>query len=97
MTKPRRGNSMVATQAIDITLECLFEKLEEKIATKECILILMETINNQKGVIAKMEDKIAIIESHIDHLVKSNDEVEPYQRRLCLCINGVDLPSDGDK
>ena len=57
----------------------------------------METINNQKEVIAKMEDKIAILESHVDHQVKSNDEIEQYQRRLCLRINGIDLPSDSDK
>jgi len=37
------------------------KKLEEKIASKECISTLKETINNQKEVIAKMEDKIAII------------------------------------
>ena len=67
MTKPRNGNSTAATQATDIALECLFEKLEkleEKIATKDCISTLMETINNKKEVIAKMEGKIAILESH---------------------------------
>ena len=57
----------------------------------------METINNQKEVIATMEYKIAILESHINHLVKSNDEVEQYQRRMCVRINRIDLPSDGDK
>ena len=100
MTKPRKGNSTAATQVADITLENLFEKLEkleEKIATKECISTLMEAISNQKEVIAKMEDKIAILESRVDHLAKSNDEVEQYQRRLCLRINGIDLPSNGDK
>ena len=88
---------MAATQTTDITLERLFEKLEkleEKIATKECISTPMETINNQKEVIAKMEDKIAILKSHVDHLVKSNDEVEQYQRRLCLRIKEIDLPSE---
>ena len=56
----------------------------------------METINKQKEVIAKMQEKIAILESHIDHLAKSNDEAEQYQRRLCLRINGIDLPSNDD-
>ena len=99
MTKPRKGNSTAAAQGTDITLESLFEKLEkleEKIATTECISALMETINKQKEVIAKMQDKISVLESHINHLAKSNDEVEQYQRRLCLRINGIDLPSDDD-
>ena len=50
--QPLKGKATAATQATDITLECLFEKLEEKIATKECMSTLMETINNQKEVIA---------------------------------------------
>jgi len=29
MTKQRKGNSTAATQATDITVECLFEKLEK--------------------------------------------------------------------
>ena len=90
---------MAATQGTDITLESLFEKLEqcgETIATKECISALMEIINIQNEVIAKMQDKISVLESHINHLAKSNDEVEQYQSRLCLCITGIDLPSDDD-
>ena len=46
MTKPQKGNYTAATQVTDSTLERLFEKLEEKIATKECISTLMETISN---------------------------------------------------
>ena len=46
----------------------------------------MQTISNQKETIGKTEDKIAILESifesYIDHLAKSNDEVEQYRRRL---------------
>ena len=54
----------------------------------------METINNQKEVIAKWRTKLPFSRV-IDHLVKSNNEVEQYQHRLCLRINGIDLPSDG--
>ena len=93
MTKPKNGNSTAAAQVTDIALENLFEKLEnleEEIATKECISTLMETISNPKEIIAKMEDKIAILHSHVNHLAKSTDEVEQYQRRLCLRINGID-------
>ena len=43
-----------------------------------------------------MKFKIAVLESHIDHLVIANDEEEQYQRRLCLRFNGINLPSDVD-
>ena len=95
MTKPRKGAQQSDSNNFDILFEKL-EKLEEKVATKECISSLMKIINEQKETIARMEDKIAVLESHIDHLVIANDEVEQYQRRLCLRINGIDLPSDGD-
>ena len=44
-----------------------------------------------------MEDKIAVMHSHIIHLRKSNEANEQYQRRLCLRINGIDMPSNGLK
>lgn len=78
MTKPRKGNTVVTTTAPDTSMENLFdklEKLEEKIATKECISKLMVRINDQKKTIAKMDDKIADLESHIDHLTKANADV----------------------
>ena len=72
------------------------EKLEEKVAAKEYISSLMTIINEQKETLARMEDKIAVLESHIDHLVIANDEVEQCQKGLCLRINGINLPSDVD-
>ena len=41
-----------------------------------------------------INEKIAILESEIMHLKKSNDDAEQYQSRLCLC-NGIELPPDG--
>ena len=98
MTKPQKGSS---AQSLDSNmLEIMFEKLEkleEKVATKECISNLMTISKEQKETSARMEDKIAVLESHIDHLVLANDKVEQYQRRLCLCSNGSKLPSDVDE
>ena len=48
-----------------------------------------------KEKVAKMEDKIALLESHIEHLTKAKDEVEQYKHRLCLHIYRTDLPSEG--
>ena len=43
-----------------------------------------------------MEDKVGILERHVLYLQKANDDGEQYQRRLCLRINGIDLPSSGE-
>ena len=66
-------------------------------ATKECITRLMSIIEEQKGKIQQMENKIAVMDSHISHLRKLNEANEQYQRRLCLRINGIDMPSNGVK
>ena len=60
-------------------LEIMFEKLEkleEKVATKECIQSLMTIINEQKETLARMENKITALEIHIDHLGIANDKLE---------------------
>ena len=72
-----------------------FESLEERVATKECITNLMKIIEDQKTRISQLEDKVGVLERHVSYLQKSNDDGELYQRRLCLRINGIDLPSSG--
>ena len=72
-------------------------EVTEKMVTKDCITSLMSIIEVQKKKIEQMEDKIAVMESHITHLKKSSEITEQYQRRLCLRINGIDLPSNGPK
>ena len=48
MTEPRKGAQQLDSNNFDILFEKL-EKLEEKVATKECISSLMKIINEQKG------------------------------------------------
>lgn len=76
-------------------MEKKFESLEERVATKECITNLMKIIEDQKTRISQLEDKVGVLERHVSYLQKSNDDGEQYQRRLCLRINGIDLPSSG--
>ena len=75
MSKPRKGSSVQQSNSnnFEILLEKL-EKLEEKLATKECISSLMKIKNEQKETIARMEDKIAVLESQIGHLVIAYDD-----------------------
>ena len=108
MTKPRKGKRDSPSHATlppsALTIESLYDlmtehftKLEEKVATKDCINGLMEIISDQKQKISMMEGKIAVMESHISQLHVANDGMEQYQRRLCLRICGIELPSLGQK
>ena len=69
MTNPREGPRVQPSDSnmLEIMFEKL-EKLEEKVATK--------VINEQKETMGRMEDTIAFFESHNDHLVTTDDEVE---------------------
>ena len=108
MTKPRRGKpdspSPGGASPEGLTMESLhhmmieqFEKLESKVATKDCINNLLKTIEEQNKKISILEDKIAVMDSHISQLRNANDNLEQYQRRLCLPIDGIDLPPQGQK
>ena len=74
-----------------------FSDVTENMATKDCITRLMNIIDEQKQKIEQMEGNIAIIESHITHLKKSNKAAEQYQCRLCSRINKIDLLSNALK
>ena len=90
MTKPKKGTSSTPTKTVEITLETLFDNTVvidskmENIATKECISNLTTIINDQNEIIGYLEDKVTALENHVSHLMKENDEVAQYQRRLCL-------------
>ena len=42
-----------------------FEKLETKVAMKDCISNLLKVVENQSNIITILEDKIAVMDSHI--------------------------------
>ena len=105
MTKPKRDKTSGASPVsptLEFTAESLhnfmegkFNELEEKVATKACIENLLHRIDEQKQTINDMKDKIAVLESEITHLKKSNNDADQYQPRLCLRINEIELPPDG--
>eukprot|EP00795_Rhopilema_esculentum_P010179 gene10179-18849_t len=74
-----------------------FEKLENEIATKDCISNLMKIIEDQNKKINMMENKVAVLKRDISQLQIVKDNLEQYQRRLCLRISGIDLPPHGMK
>lgn len=76
MAGPRKGNAGSSIQAFDFVMEILLEELEEleeKIATKEYRSKLAVIVIEQNETTARMEDKIAVFESH---LLIAADEVK---------------------
>ena len=43
-----------------------------------------------------LEARVAMLESHVQHLQKSHEGQEQYSRRLCLRIDGIDPAIGGD-
>ena len=67
----------------------------ENTVTKEYISNLTKGINDQKEIIRHSEDKVAILDNHVCHLMKENDELSQYQQRLCTRIHGIELATYG--
>ena len=74
-----------------------FSELADDMATKNCIEKLLERIAKQETKIVELESKIAVMDAHIDKLKRNNDDLEQYHRRLCLRINGIPAPDEGER
>ena len=64
-------------------------------ATKDCIKDLHDTIVQQNAKIDALEAKVTMMESFIAHMENGIDEQEQYNRRLCLRIDGITPPKQG--
>ena len=69
---------------------------------EEVTLLVTEKIQDQEKQISALEERIdeleannAVLESHVAHLRKSYENQEQYSRRLCLRIDGIELPPKG--
>ena len=74
-----------------------FSELADNMATKNCIEKLLGKIANQEKKIVELESKIAVMDAHIDKLKRNNDDLKQYHRRLCLRINGMPAPAEGER
>eukprot|EP00794_Sanderia_malayensis_P013291 gene13291-14665_t len=68
----------------------------------EVVLLVTEKLQKQQEKISALEEQIdkleasnAVLESHVAHLRKSHENQEQYSRRLCLRIDGIELPPKG--
>ena len=78
-------------QSLEDLLDRKLSEHMKDLATKDCIKDLRNTISEQNSRIAVLEAKVIIMEKLVERLEQSNDDVEQYQRRLCLRISGIDM------
>ena len=64
---------------------------------KDCTNSLQKIIDEQKSKINNMQNGIKDLEKNLLRLQDANDKAEQYQNRLCLCLNGIELPLHGHK
>ena len=103
-TKAAKSESIgqVETDKVDMmsSLERLLDDklldLKRDLATKDCINELKLLIVKQRKRIDELESKVVVMENLIEKLQERCDDNEQYQRRLCLRIDGVELPEDND-
>ena len=105
-TKP---TEMDLSSDVKTYLDQQFSQLLQHLATKEdisqmkdeVIVVLHEKIQEQEKRITGLVERIdqleantAVLECHVAHLRKSHDNQEQYSRRLCLRIDGIELPTN---
>ena len=78
-------------------LDSKFSELTDNMATKNCIEKLLEKIAKEEIKIVELESKIAVMDAHMDKLKRNNEDLEQYHRRLCLRINGIPAPEEGER
>ena len=88
-------NAPVTEEWFENILDKKLSELKKDVATKACIESLQATILAQERRIAMLEANAIIMQKYMDRLERGRDEIEQYQRRLCLRINGIELERGG--
>ena len=69
-------------------MNAVLVQLHEKVLEQEKrITALVERVDH-------LEANNAVLESHVAHLRKMHDNQEQYSRRLCLRVDGIELPTN---
>ena len=82
----------MVNEALTGYLDAKFDAIASNMATKDCLKSLSATITRQDEKIYILESKVAMLEKHVEALSRKASNLEQYNRRLCLRINGIPLP-----
>ena len=79
-------------EAIDKVKEIIDEKLQERDKKIKSLEDRVEILESKMAVVDSLERRIAVL----GNLERKIDDGEQYSKRLCLRINGIDLPQQGE-
>ena len=79
-------------EAIDKVKEIIDENLQERDEKIKSLEDRVEILESKMAVLDSLERRIALL----DNLERKIDDGEQYSRRLCLRINDIDLPQQGE-
>ena len=68
-----------------------FSEIAECMATKAYINRFLEKIDEHEKRVTELESRVAVMGAHLEQLKRQNDDLEQYQRRLSLRINGIPI------
>ena len=102
------NENMVVSEELKSYLDEQFNSLADKndiSAMKEQVMALITNMSKEYGdKISALETKIdvleaknATLESHVTQLQSNQEGQEQYSRRLCLRIDGIGFPANGDQ
>ena len=108
--KTRAASSKIGTEMPDDLksyLDYSFNQLLGRLATKEDVKTLLDeqqrkldhrekAVMERDSRIEKIESKNEILKRQVGFLLSGQDEHEQYSRRLCLRIDGTELPLEGE-
>ena len=80
-------------KALKTDVASILARLDEQQEKLNC---LEETVAEQEQRIEKIESENEILKRHVDLLISGQDDHEQYSRRLCLRIDGMELPPPGE-
>ena len=87
----------ISEELLESILDKKLAELKKELATKDCIEKLQATIAQQERRIAMLEANAIIMKKYTERLELGRDDIEQYQRRLCVRITGVEVPADGNE
>ena len=85
----------ISEELLESILDKKLAELKQELATKDCIEKLQATIAQQERRMAMLEANAIIMQKYTERLELGRDDIEQYQRRLCVRITRTEVPAGG--